>query len=396
LLVQAAEGRERWLANFLSVGWRAVLGWRDWPYAYVIPARQDSIALATLLGILERGQVELRTAQQAFTLRAQRYAAGTYVVVLRQPYAAFAKTLLEAQRYPDRRQYPGGPPERPYDVTAHTLPLLMGVTAVVAPDSLRVPLSAPVPAPRATPGYPGFGEDLAPRVALYRSYDAAMDEGWTRWVFDTWKVPYSGVVDSVIRAGQLRSKLDVIVLPDQAPREILEGLPVRRYPASYAGGIGPEGADALRQFVLDGGTLVALNDASRFAVQALLLPVRNVLESVADEDFYAPGSIFRLELDTAHAVARGARPEVAAWFQDGPGFEVLDSSAVRVIGRWPVDAARVLLSGWVLHPERIAGKAALIEVRLGAGRVVLFGFRPQYRGQSLATYPLLFNSLQMR
>ncbi|MGH7673624.1 MAG: hypothetical protein ACREMC_12060, partial [Gemmatimonadales bacterium] len=72
------------------------------------------------------------------------------------------------------------------------------------------------------------------------------------------------------------------------------------------------------------------------------------------------------------------------------------SSAVRVIGRWPVDPARVLLSGWVLHPERIAGKAALIEVRLGAGRVVLFGFRPQYRGQSLATYPLLFNSLQMR
>ncbi|MGH7673035.1 MAG: M14 family zinc carboxypeptidase, partial [Gemmatimonadales bacterium] len=396
LLVNAARARERWLSNFLSVGRRAVRGWREWPYAYVIPARQDSIALATLLGILHRGQVELRTAQQSFTLQGQRYPAGTYVVVLRQPYAAFAKTLLEVQRYPDRRQYPSGPPERPYDVTAHTLPLLMGVTAVVAPDSLRVPLSAPAPAPRATPGYPGFGQDLAPRVGLYRSYDAAMDEGWTRWVFDTWKVPYTTLVDSVIRAGELRSKLDAIVLPDQAPREILEGLPARRYPAPYAGGIGPEGADALRQFVLDGGTLVALNDASRFAVQALLLPVRNVLESVADEDFYAPGSIFRLELDTAHAVARGARPEVGAWFQGGPGFEALDSSVVRVIGRWPADPARVLLSGWVLHPERIAGKAGLLEVRLGAGRVVLFGFRPQYRGQSLATYPLLFNSLQMR
>jgi hypothetical protein len=396
LLVNAARARERWLSNFLSVGRRAARGWREWPYAYVVPARQDSIALAMLLGILQRGQVELRTAQQSFTLQGQRYPAGTYVVVLRQPYAAFAKALLEVQRYPDRRQYPGGPPERPYDVTAHTLPLLMGVTAVVAPDSLRVPLSAPTTAPRATPGYPGFGQDLAPRVALYRSYDAAMDEGWTRWVFDTWKVPYATIVDSVIRAGQLRSKLDVIVLPDQAPREILEGLPVRRYPAPYAGGVGPEGADALRQFVLDGGTLVALNDASRFAVQALLLPVRNVLESVADEEFYAPGSIFRLELDTAHAVARGTRPEVAAWFQGGPGFEVLDSSAVRVIGRWPADPARVLLSGWVLHPERLAGKAGLLEVRLGAGRVVLFGFRPQYRGQSLATYPLLFNSLQMR
>ena len=399
LLVNAARDRDRWLSSFLSVEWRAVRGWPRWPYAYVIPARQDSIELATLLGILQRGQVEIRTAQQSFTLQGQRHAAGTYVVVLRQPYAAFAKTLLEPQRYPDRRQYPNGPPERPYDVTAHTLPLLMGVTAVVAQDSLRVPLSAPVAAPRATPGYPGFvATDLnpVPRVALYRSYDAAMDEGWTRWVFDTWKVPYQSIVDSTVRAGKLKTKFDVIVLPDQSPQEILEGLPASRYPAPYAGGIGPEGSDALRQFVLEGGTLVTLNEASRFAVQALLLPVRNVLESVPDEDFYAPGSIFRAELDTAHPVARGLARETAAWFQAGPAFDVLDSSVVRVIGRWPSDPERLLLSGWVLHPERIAGKANLVEVRQGSGRVILFGFRPQYRGQSLATYPLLFNSLQLR
>jgi len=160
--------------------------------------------------------------------------------------------------------------------------------------------------------------------------------------------------------------------------------------------VGSEGSDALRQFVLDGGTLVALNEASRFAVQALLLPVRNVLEAVTDEDFYAPGSIFRLELDTTHAIARGRPRETAAWFQGGPAFDVLDSTVTRVIGRWPDDPARLLLSGWVLHPERVAGKAALLEVRLGAGRVLLFGFRPQYRGQSIVTYPLLFNSLQLR
>ena len=399
LLVNAARDRDRWLANFLSVEWRAVRGWRDWPYAYVIPARQDTIALATLLGILQRGQVEIRTAQQTFTLQGQRHAVGTYVVVLRQPYAAFAKTLLEPQRYPDRRLYPGGPPERPYDVTAHTLPLLMGVTAIVAPDSLRVPLSAPVAAPRATPGYPGFTPAAgapALRIGLYKSYDATMDEGWTRWVFDTWKVPYLPLVDSIVRAGKLKDKFDVIVLPDQSPREILEGLSAPRYPAPYAGGIGPDGAEALRQFVLEGGTLVALNEASRFAVQALLLPVRNVLEAVPEEDFYAPGSIFRLELDATHPVARGVSHETAAWFQGGPAFDVLDSTVVRVIGRWPDNPERVLLSGWVLHPERVAGKASLVEVRQGTGRVILFGFRPQYRGQSLATYPLLFNSLQLR
>src|SRR5206468_5561101 len=167
--------------------------------AYVVPREQrDTIALATLLGILHRGEVEIRTAQQPFTVGGRRLPASTYVVVLRQPYAAFAKALLEVQHYPDRRLYPGGPPEPPYDVTAHTLPLLMGLTAFPVQDSIRAPLSAPVVAPRATPGYPGFGQGEAPRVGLYRSYDASMDEGWTRWVFDTWKVPYVSLVDSVV------------------------------------------------------------------------------------------------------------------------------------------------------------------------------------------------------
>jgi len=316
------------------------------------------------------------------------------VVALRQPYAGFAKTLLEPQHYPDLRLYPGGPPLPPYDVTAHTLPLLMGVTAVPARDSLRIALSTPVEPPAASPGYPGFTGPEALRIGLYRSYAAPIDEGWTRWVFDTWKVPYVSVVDSVVRAGKLRDHFDVIVLPDQSPHELFDGLP-RQYPAPYAGGLGTAGVEALRQFVTDGGTLVALNDASRFAVERLLLPVRNVLESVADDEFYAPGSIFRLELDPNDAIARGMPAQSVAWYESGPAFEVLDSSAARVVGRYPADGDKVLLSGWALHPERVAGRAALVDVKLGTGRVVLFGFRPQYRGQSIATYPLLFNSLRL-
>ena len=394
LLVHAGRERERWLANFFAVESHAVRGWREWPYAYIIPARQDSVALSALLGILHRGGVEIRTALQSFSYQGQRHSAGTYIVVLRQPYASFAKTLLEIQHYPDRRQYPGGPPEKPYDVTAHTLPLLMGLTATAANDSLRVPLSAPM-RPRVVTIVPALHDTTNSRVGLYKSYDASMDEGWTRWVFDNWKVPYTSLVDSIVRAGNLHDQFDVIILPDQSPRELLEGLPPR-YPAPYAGGLGPDGSDALRQFVADGGTLIALNEASRFAIQALLLPVRNVLEAVSDEDFYAPGSIFRLELDTTQAVARGMPRETSGWFQDGPAFEVLDSTVTHVIGRWPDDPARVLLSGWVLHPERIAGKAAILEVQQGSGRVLLFGMRPQYRGQSIVTYPLLFNSLRLK
>ena len=397
LLGQAARERSRWLENFLSVGWRAVRGWRGWPYAYVLPKQQDSIGLATLLGILHRAQVEVHSAAQPFTSAGQHYPAGTYVVPLRQPYAAFAKTVLEPQVYPDRRQYPGGPPERPYDVTANTLPLLMGVTATpIAEEPSRLQLSPPIAPPHATPGYPGFGPGEAPRVALYKSFRASMDEGWTRWVFDTWKVPYLSVADSTVRAGGLKARFDVIVLPDQSPHDLIEGLPTPRYPAAYAGGLGTAGVDALRQFVQEGGTLVALNDASRFLIQTLLLPVRNVLEGVGDDEFYAPGSIFRLELDTTALEARGMPARSIAWFEGGPAFDVLDSTQVRVIGRYPTDPNALLLSGWVLHPERVAGRAALVEVKVGSGRVILFGFRPQYRGQSIATYPLLLNSLQIR
>jgi hypothetical protein len=396
LLEHAARYRDRWLRDFLTVEGRAARGWKGWPFAYVLPRQhQDSVGLATLLGILHRGQVEIRTALHPIALGGQRFAAGSYVVVLRQPYAGFAKTLLEPQHYPDLRLYPGGPPLPPYDVTAHTLPLLMGVTAVAARDSLRIGLSAPVEPPAATTGRPAQVGPDAPRVGLYRSYAAPIDEGWTRWVFETWKVPYLPVVDSVVRAGKLKDAFDVIVLPDQSPHELLEGLPPAQYPAPYAGGLGPDGVKALRQFVGDGGTLVALNDASRFATEQLLLPVRNVLEGVADDEFYAPGSIFRLELDPSDPIARGMPAQSIAWYENGPAFDVLDSSAVRVVGRYPADADKLLLSGWVLHPERVAGRAALLEVRMGKGRVVLFGFRPQYRGQSIATYPLLFNSLQL-
>jgi glutamine amidotransferase-like uncharacterized protein len=101
-----------------------------------------------------------------------------------------------------------------------------------------------------------------------------------------------------------------------------------------------------------------------------------------------------LELDTSHPIAKGMPKETIAWAENSPVFEVAgDAANVRVIGWYPKDKDP-LLSGWLLGGDRIKGKAALVEVTLGKGRVILFGFRPQYRGQSLATYPLLFNALK--
>jgi hypothetical protein len=392
LLGHAAEHRATWLHNFVSIGQRAVTGWASWPYAFVIPADQDRARLGRMLGILQRGGVEIRAAGAGFSAGGRTFPAGSWVIVLRQPYAAFAKALLEVQEYPDLRQYPGGPPRPPYDVTAHTLPLLMGVEVVTVQDSIPVLLSAPatlpvpsgVPSPRAA--------DRA-RVGLYQSWTAPMDEGWTRWVFETEDVQYATVRDADMRAGNLRRRFETIVIPQMSANAITRGLG-EPYPDSLRGGLGPDGAAQLRRFVEEGGTLVTLDDASAWAIEAFELPVRNVIAGLPSQEFYAPGSIFRMELDTDHALTRGMPASTIAWFENSPTFEVLDADRVRIIGRYPTNPDDVLLSGWVLGPDKVAGRAALVEARVGRGRVIMFGFRPQYRGQTLATYPLLFNAIR--
>lgn len=389
LLNHAAAGRETWLRNFLQIGERAVKGWSEWPYGYVVPRLgQRGDGMAAMLNVLRRGQVEIRAAERDFVVDGRRFAAGDYVITLRQPYAAFAKTLLERQDYPDLREYPGGPPKAPYDVTAHTLPLLMDVTVVEARDSIPVPLSGPHDVPAFSPRV----TTAIGRVGLYRSYQASMDEGWTRWVFDTWGVPYTSIVDSVVRAGDLRRRFDVIVMPSMSTGDIELGLD-STYPNPFAGGLGDGGLKALRTFVAEGGTLVAFNQSSRWAIDAFDLPVRDASADLDEQAFYAPGSIFRLELDAAHPLARGTPTQTIAWFEESPLFAVTDSARIKVVASYPRQPSAVLLSGWVLGPEHAAGRPALIEAPVGRGRVILFGFRPQYRGHSIATLPLFFNAL---
>lgn len=395
LLDHAAANRQTWLQNFLAIGERAVRGWEGWPYAFAIPAVQENATgLATLLGILHRGGVEIRTARRAFATGGQEYAEGTYLVVLRQPYGAFAKTLLERQDYPDLRQYPGGPPRPPYDVTAHTLPLLMDVQVETVQDSVAVRLSDPIDPPAPVYRY-AAGDGRWARVGLYKSYRASMDEGWTRWIFDTWNVPYESLVDSTVRAGNLGAAFDAIVIPRQSRDAIVDGLG-DDYPAPYSGGLGEVGVQALRDFVRAGGTLVTLDDATEWAVSAFDLPVRVATDGIESSQFFAPGSIFRLELDPTNPLTAGMPSRSIAWYQNSPALEVTNSDSTDVVAWYSSNPEDVLLSGWVLGPEVVAGKAAMVDASVGNGHVVLFGFRPQYRGQSIATYPLLFNTLLRR
>jgi len=400
LMKHATQNRARWLQRFYEIGKEAVRPRKPGEvYAFIIPlldAARDGSDIEhqkwqRLKRILAFGGVTLDRARR-FTLNGRRYPDETLIVRMAQPYGGFAKALLEVQRYPDLRDASGNPIP-PYDVTAHTLPLLMGIEVKT--------VTTPFAYGRLTNDYNwGGGHGVfSPRLALYKSHVPSMDEGWTRWAIES-SPEFSdksvhSLLDAEARTGNLRAKYDAIILPDQSPRLILEGHKKGTMPDEYTGGLGAEGVKALREFVEAGGTLICLNKASNFAVEQFKLPVRDVTAGLKRTEFYVPGSILRTEIASAHPIVPGWMRKSIAWVEDSPAFEVSDAreaSRVRVIARYP-DNADPLLSGWLLGGEKLRGKAALVEVTMGKGRVYLFGFRPQYRGQSLATYPLLFNAI---
>lgn len=393
LLNNAARNRRYWLENFYHINRRAVEGWERWPEAWVIPADQTNEAgLAYALRILTTGAVEVHRAEAAFRADGEAFSAGSYVIPMRQPYASFAQTMLEIQQYPDLREYPGGPPLRPYDVTAHTLGLLMDIDAVPVEDPVRVGLSDPIAIPDWKFSLPtNLTEENAPRIGIYRSWQEPMPEGWTRWVFDQHGLVYDTVRDARMREGNLAADYDVILFQTQSPASIRDGYPAGELPPEYTGGLGSSGVQALQAFVRNGGRVVAVEEATDFLIEVFELGVSNAVERLPAQDFFIPGSILSVDLQEGHSVTLGKGDATPVWFwRSSRAFDV-DDPQVEVVGRF--SEGNPLLSGWLLGPEHVAGKAAIVEATVGRGSVVLFGFQPDYRGQTVTTWPLLFNAL---
>jgi hypothetical protein len=243
------------------------------------------------------------------------------------------------------------------------------------------------------------------RIALHRPWVETTDEGWTRWLLEQYEFTFSTVTDADIRGGDLRDRFDVIVLPSAPADRLTTGFAGGAVPIEYSGGLGSGGIDALRAFVRAGGTLVCLAQSSHLAIATFDLPLRDVARD-AENELFVPGSILKLTLDPTKPLAFGMPPQTAAFFAFSAAFELTAggttqsaglSSAARKSG---IDTiARygdkdLLLSGWLEGETLIAGRAAVVDASIGAGHVILMGFPVQHRGQSHATFRLLFNALQ--
>ncbi|HET7274802.1 MAG TPA: M14 metallopeptidase family protein [Longimicrobiaceae bacterium] len=233
------------------------------------------------------------------------------------------------------------------------------------------------------------------RVGLYKPWTASSDEGWTRWIFEQWNVPFDTIHDAQIRGGDLASEFDAIVIPDLSYRSIVEGSDPDENPPQYAGGIGQEGAAALEAFVNAGGTLILLDSSIEFGIEALGLPIVDLEDAQDDEDYdrwYAPGSLLRVEWNTDHPIALGMPEESAVYYARGPVMDVQSGAeGITVVARYP--ESDILMSGYAQGEDLATGQPALIEAEFGEGKVVLFGFRPQHRAQPHDTFKVLFNAL---
>jgi len=254
-----------------------------------------------------------------------------------------------------------------------------------------------------------------PRIALVETYFHDMDAGWTRFVFDTYYIPYQVLRPGDFEKTDLSKQFDVVIFPDVNKSLLMEGkykgseedsYYVTAYPPEYTKGLGKKGMENLMTFLDKGGRIISWGRSTDLFIGPLeiarskddkeqfQLPIRNLAESVKKAGFYAPGSLIKIVLNEGHPLTYGMPEEVGVFFR---GLGVYQTSPPnfdmdrRVIATFPEDD--IVMSGYAENAEKIANKSAVVWLKKGTGQIVLMGFNPQFRGSTHATYKLLFNAL---
>jgi len=432
VLSLASNYRADYLRNFYELGKAGLAPPTSAdPIAYLIPAGQGRDEnLAKMIGTLvEQGVEVYRLDKELHGLSCTQFLdkrpngtremstlcaiqggipeipAGSYIVFINQPYRQNVLALFEPQVYPDRTTA-NGEAERPYDVAGWTLPMSMGIetrllsTLTESPSERKLTLIKSENDVRKDLGLTLWTTDKSPianpikpgvRVALYQnSRNGNMDEGWTRYVFDSFNVPYKSVNENTLNDADPSATFDVIVLPSEQARGNADSdAPAQ---SENARGISEKGYANLAKFVEGGGTLICLDGSCAAVIRQMKLPLRNVLAGVRSSDFYCPGSILRINVDTANPIARTMSKDTDAYFISSSAFETTDNK-VQVVARYAKDD--VLRSGWLRGEDKIKDKIALAEMAVGKGHVVLFAFRPQHRGQTWGTFPFIWNAINL-
>jgi hypothetical protein len=252
-----------------------------------------------------------------------------------------------------------------------------------------------------------------PRIALVETYLHDMDAGWTRFLLDTYGVPFRVVHPGEIKALDLAKEFDLVVFPNNEKEELLQGqykvdetVYLPDVPPEFRRGIGPKGLEKLMTFADQGGIILAWGRSCELFLgvqkiprgkedaEEFRLPVEDVGEKLAKKGLSVPGSWLRAKVVTDQPLTWGM-PRDAGFFGRGrpvfrtsqPGLD-LDR---RVLLSLPEED--ILLSGFAENEKLLGNTIAGVWARKGRGQFVLYGFSPQFRGSTPETYKLLFNAL---
>jgi hypothetical protein len=421
------------------------------PRGYIIPAGQPDFLTATkFVNVLIKNGVTVQRATAAFNVNGKNYAAGSFVVKAAQAFRPQVLDMFEPQDHPDDFAYPGATPTPPYDITGWTLAYQMGVRFDRLLDAFDGPFeklsqeAKPAPGsvtelqgaagyllsheandsfvavnrllqtkeevlwvkgsfsasgktyPAGTqfiPAKPGTlaklqklaqeiglsfdavsskppGDVFAlrpPRIGLWDRSGGSVPSGWTRYVLEKFEFPYTVIQADALLQADLAQRFDALILVDDATT-----VP----------------APQLKKFMEDGGTVLALGDSGKLAYQ-LDLPVSDALANLTRRDFYVPGSVLRAKVDNTKPLAYGMPDYADFFFENSPAFRAKPGADVIA---W-YDSAEPLRSGWAWGQKSLENAAAVVEMNVGRGRLVLYGPEILFRSQPHGTYKLLFNGI---
>ncbi|MCI0512421.1 M14 family metallopeptidase [candidate division KSB1 bacterium] len=252
-----------------------------------------------------------------------------------------------------------------------------------------------------------------PRIALVETYFHDIDAGWTRFVFDSYAIPFQLIRPADFSKTDLVKNFDVLIFPDENKEVLMSGkyksddqYYVSNYPPEYTKGIGKEGFNRILRFLNQGGVIISWGGSTNLFLGTLemelskdekeefQLPIRNIAGAIKKKGLNCPGSLLKIRLLPEHPITQGMPPEIGIFFRGEPVFATsipnFDMDR-RVIGKFA--ATDILMSGYCDKVEELRERSILVWLKKGKGQLVLMGFNPQFRASTPVSYKLLFNSI---
>jgi hypothetical protein len=251
-----------------------------------------------------------------------------------------------------------------------------------------------------------------PRVALVETWFHDMDGGWTRYLLESYGVPFTRVRPGDLNEIELVKEFDVLIFPDADKDVLTKGMYTSQgkyrandYRPEYRKAISKEGMDGVTDFLEAGGIIVSWGRSATLFFDPMTLgegddavevrlPVDDQSERLEELGLYVPGSFLAVDLNLSDPLTWGMPAKVGVFSRGRPVLTTrppILTTDRRVAATFSDED--IVLSGYAEEVELLAERPALVWARAGRGQLALFGFQPQFRASTPATFKLIFNAL---